>query len=42
VRLADARWLADENVDSEVVAHLRGRGLDVLDVREPGMVRAER
>jgi predicted nuclease of predicted toxin-antitoxin system len=36
VRLADARWLADENVDSEVVAHLRGRGLDVLDVREQG------
>lgn len=36
MRLADSRWLTDENIGSEVVAHLRGRGLDVLDVREAG------
>ena len=36
MRLADSRWLTDENIDAEVVAHLRGRGLDVLDVREAG------
>ena len=38
MRLADSRWLADENIQPEVVAHLRGRGLDVLDVREQGWV----
>jgi predicted nuclease of predicted toxin-antitoxin system len=36
VRLADSRWLTDENIHAEVVAHLRGRGLDVMDVRERG------
>jgi predicted nuclease of predicted toxin-antitoxin system len=36
VRLADSQWLTDENIHAEVVAHLRGRGLDVLDVRERG------
>ena len=36
MRLADSRWLTDENIDAEVVAHLRGRGFDVLDVREAG------
>lgn len=36
MRLASARWLTDENVDAEVVAHLRGRSLDVLDVKEQG------
>jgi len=36
VRLADSRWLTDENIGSDVVAHLRARGLDVLDVREQG------
>jgi predicted nuclease of predicted toxin-antitoxin system len=36
VRLADWRWLTDENIHPEVTAHLRGRGLDVLDVRERG------
>ena len=36
MRLAEARWLTDENIGSDVVAHLRGRGLDVLDVREQG------
>lgn len=34
--LAEARWLTDENVDPEVVAHLWSRGLDVLDVKEQG------
>jgi predicted nuclease of predicted toxin-antitoxin system len=36
VRLADSRWLTDENIHPEVVAHLRSRALDVLDVREAG------
>ena len=36
MRLGDARWLTDENIHPDVVAHLRGRGLDVLDVRERG------
>jgi hypothetical protein len=36
VRLADSRWLTDENIHPEVVTHLRGRGLDVLDMRERG------
>jgi predicted nuclease of predicted toxin-antitoxin system len=36
VRLGDARWLTDENIQLDVVAHLRARGLDVLDVRERG------
>jgi predicted nuclease of predicted toxin-antitoxin system len=36
VRLADSRWLTDENIHPEVVAHLPARGLDVLDVRERG------
>ena len=36
MRLADSRWLTDENIDAEVVVHLRGRGLDVLHVREAG------
>jgi predicted nuclease of predicted toxin-antitoxin system len=36
VRLADSRWLTDENIHPEVVAHLRARELDVLDVRERG------
>jgi predicted nuclease of predicted toxin-antitoxin system len=36
VRLTDSRWLTDENIHPDVVAHLRGRGLDVLDVREQG------
>jgi predicted nuclease of predicted toxin-antitoxin system len=36
VRLADSRWLTDENFHPEVAAHLGGRGLDVLDVREQG------
>lgn len=34
MRLSDARWLTDENIHPDVVAHLRVRGLDVLDVRE--------
>jgi predicted nuclease of predicted toxin-antitoxin system len=36
VRLADSPWLTDENIHLDVVAHLRGRGFDVLDVREAG------
>ena len=36
MRLADCRWLTDENIHPEVISHLRGRGLDVLDVREQG------
>jgi predicted nuclease of predicted toxin-antitoxin system len=36
VRLGDARWLTDENIHPDVVTHLRGRGLAVLDVRERG------
>jgi predicted nuclease of predicted toxin-antitoxin system len=36
VRLADSRWLTDENIHPEVVAHLQSRALDVLDVREAG------
>lgn len=36
MRLEDARWVTDETIHPDVVAHLRGRGLDVLDVRERG------
>lgn len=36
MRLAESRWLTDENVHPDVVAHLRSRGLDVLDVKERG------
>lgn len=36
MRLADSRWLTDENIGSDVVTHLRARGLDILDVREQG------
>lgn len=36
MRLTDSRWLTDENIHPDVVAHLRGRRLDVLDVRERG------
>jgi predicted nuclease of predicted toxin-antitoxin system len=36
VRLADSRWLTDENIHADVVAHLRGRRIDVVDVRERG------
>jgi predicted nuclease of predicted toxin-antitoxin system len=36
VRLANWGWLTDENIHPEVTAHLRGQGLDVLDVREQG------
>jgi len=36
VTLAEARWLTGENVHPEVVAHLRSRGLDVLDAKEQG------
>jgi hypothetical protein len=39
VRLADSRWLTDENVHPEVLTYLRGRGLDVLDVRERGWLK---
>jgi len=36
VRLLDCRWLTDESIHPEVVALLRSRGLDVLDVKEQG------
>jgi predicted nuclease of predicted toxin-antitoxin system len=36
VRLTDSRWFTDENIHPDVVVHLRGRGFDVLDVREQG------
>ena len=38
MRLADSRWLTDENIHPQVVAHLRARDLDVLDVKEQGWV----
>ena len=36
MRLAESPWLTDENIHPEVVAHLRSRGLDVVDVKEQG------
>ena len=36
MKLADLPMLTDANVDPAVVAHLRGRGIDVLDVVESG------
>jgi len=36
VRLRDCRLLADENLHSRVVAHLRTSGMDVRSVREEG------
>ena len=36
MRLAGCPWLTDENIDPEVVAHLRSQGLNVLDVKEQG------
>lgn len=31
---SDLPWLTDENIHPEVLAYLRSRGLDVLDVKE--------
>jgi hypothetical protein len=38
VRLADSRWLTDENIHPEVVPHLRARELDGLDVKEQDLI----
>ena len=38
MRLADSRWLTDENIHPEVVANMRARDVDVLDVKEQGWV----
>jgi predicted nuclease of predicted toxin-antitoxin system len=37
MKLRDFRLLSDENIDPEVVAHLRSVGFDVLDVCENGL-----
>lgn len=34
MRLSNSPWLTDENIHPEVVAYLRSKGLDVLDVKE--------
>lgn len=34
--LAESPWVTDENIHPEVVAYLRSRGLDVVDVKEQG------
>ena len=36
MKLVECRVLADENLHSQVVAHLRASGMDVLSVREEG------
>lgn len=36
MRLAESPWVTDENIHPEVVAYLRSRGLDVVDVKEQG------
>ncbi len=36
MRLAESPWLTDENIHPEVIAYLRSRGLDVVDVKEQG------
>ena len=36
MKLSDCGWLTDENVHPAVIAHLRSKGLDVLDVKEQG------
>lgn len=36
MRLTHSPWLTDENIHVEVIAYLRGRDLDVLDVKEQG------
>lgn len=36
MRLEEFPWLTDENIHPEVVAYLRSRGFDVLDVKEQG------
>jgi len=36
VKLAQADWLADENIDTDVVAFLRGIGCDIQTVHELG------
>lgn len=36
MKLSDCGWLTDENVNPEVVAYLRSRRFDVLDVKEQG------
>lgn len=41
MKLSEFGLLADENVQREVVAHLRGRGCDVLEVRESGLSKSD-
>ena len=36
MKLSDCGWLTDESVHPEVIAHLRSKGLDALDVKEQG------
>ena len=36
MKISDYGWLTDENVHPDVVAYLRSKGLDVLDVKEQG------
>jgi predicted nuclease of predicted toxin-antitoxin system len=38
VKFAECRLLADENLHSQVVVHLRASGMDVVSVREEGWI----
>jgi predicted nuclease of predicted toxin-antitoxin system len=40
VRLGDARFLADQNIDELVTGHLRSRGVDIVTTAELGPTRA--
>ncbi len=37
MRLTEFSWLADENIDGEVVEFMRGRGLTVQSIRQAEM-----
>lgn len=38
MRLAEGKFLTDENIDSLVVEFLRAQGHDVFDVKEEGLI----